>query len=280
MPEIGAHVSSAGGPENAIKNILAIGGNCLQIFAGSPRMWTRSLYSEQQASSFKLKIKESQLNPVFIHALYLVNLASDNVDLLSKSFQALLLDLKNGDLINSAGVIVHVGSHQGRGFSQVKDQVVKQITALINQTISTPFLIENSAGQKGKIGSFEEIQELIEGVNSPRLGVCLDTAHLFMSGWDLTDKKQIEVMVKKLEDLRLLGKISCIHLNDSKTKLGSALDQHANLGEGFIGRHGLKNFVTHPSFSRLPFILEVPGDGSGPNEQNIHVARSLFTERI
>jgi deoxyribonuclease-4 len=276
MSKIGAHVSSAGGPVNAIKNIQDINGNCLQIFAGSPRMWARTLYSESQVTSFNQKIDELNLRPVFIHALYLVNLASDNKELLQKSFDSLLMDLKNGNLINSAGVVVHVGSHQGRGFDPVKTQVVKQISTLIDQTKTTPFLIENSAGQKGKIGSFEEIKELIDGVNSPRLGICLDTAHLFMSGWDLTDKKQVEVMVQKLTAFGLLEKIICVHLNDSKTKLGSTLDQHANLGEGFIGRDGLKNFVTRPAFKNLPFILEVPGDGNGPDLKNLTVARSLF----
>lgn len=276
MRKIGAHVSSAGGPVNAIKNIQSIGGNCIQIFAGSPRMWARSLYSQSQIDSFNKQVEEHQLNPVFIHALYLVNLGSDNKDLLKKSYDSLLLDMKNGDSINSSGIVVHLGSHQGRGFDSIKDQVVKQITALLAETQTTPFLIENSAGQKGKIGSFEEIKDIIDGVNSSRIGICLDTAHLFISGWDLGDLKQVEVMIQKLDGYGLLEKVKCIHLNDSRTKLGSGSDQHSNIGEGYIGKQGLVNFVTHPAFRDLPMILEVPGDGLGPDQKNIELAKSLF----
>lgn len=277
MRRIGAHVSSAGGPSNAIKNIVAIGGNCLQIFAGSPRMWSRKIYDPQEVDKFDKLAKTNDINPTFIHALYLVNLGSDNPDILKKSFDALLTDLKNGDLINAAGVIIHVGSHQGRGFDSVKDQIVNQINTLLSQTEKTPIIIENSAGQQGKIGTSEEISTLLKEINHPRIKVCIDTAHLFESGCDITNKSELEKYIDQLEKLEILPHINCLHLNDSKTKLNSKHDQHHNLGEGFIGLESLANFANHPKLKHLPIILEVPGfDNKGPDAKNITIARSVI----
>ena len=274
---LGGHVSITGGLPNAIKNTLNIGGNCLQIFAGSPRIWARKPFPEDQVQTFNQQLREHRLNPVFIHALYLVNLASDNLELLEKSYQALLMDLKNGQKIDSAGVIVHLGSHQGRGFQLAKDQVVKLIKKLLKNTQETPFIIENSAGQKGKIGSLEEIATLINQINSPRVKVCLDSAHLFAAGHDLRQTQVVNQLVNQLEKNNLLSRLVCLHINDSKTPLGSGRDQHENIGEGEIGKIGLKNFINHPKLKHLPLILEVPGQNKkGPNKQNILAAHDLL----
>ncbi len=277
MRKIGAHVSSAGGPQFAIKNILQIGGNCLQIFAGSPRTWARRLYTPSEFDQFNLLATKHELYPVFIHGLYLVNLGSDNPDTLMKSYDALLCDLQNGDLINSAGVIVHLGSHQGRGFATVKKLVVDQIRSLLNNSRTTPFLIENSSYQQGKIGTIEELHEIFDALSHPRLKICLDTAHLFEAGFNLIDTQAVADLVDQLDRFNLLNSIACIHLNDSKTKLNSRHDQHANLGEGEVGLPGLRNFVTHPAFSDIPLILEVPGENkTGPDTKNILAAQSLI----
>lgn len=262
---VGGHVSAAGGLANAIKNTQNIGGNCLQIFAGSPRSWARKLYSDSEANKFKEELAKKDFNPVFIHALYLVNLGTDNPDLLKKSFDSLLFDLKNGDLIKSAGVIVHLGSHQGRGFESVKSQIVDQISKLLDATTSTPFLIENSAGQKGKIGSFEEISDIFKEIKSEKLGICLDSAHLFESGKNISD----------IERFELLDQVKCLHLNDSKTDFDSRNDQHANLGDGKIGLESLSRFINLPQLSSVPVILEVPGELGFPDAKNISIAKSL-----
>jgi deoxyribonuclease IV len=276
MRRVGGHVSIAGGLTNAISNIENIGGNCLQIFAGSPRTWARSLFPEDQVKSFNDQLKEKKLNPVFIHALYLVNLGSDQADLVEKSEQSLLTDMQNGDLINSAGVIVHIGSHQGRGFASVKKQIIASIKKIISQTKTTPFVIENSAGQKGKIGSLEEIRDLVAGINSDRVKVCLDSAHLFAAGLNLKDEKEVDNLVVTLKEYELLDKLALLHLNDSKALCNSGRDIHDNLGQGTIGKEGLINFANHPDFKNLPIILEVPGlDGKGPDSHNINFAKNL-----
>jgi len=276
MRKIGAHVSIAGGLENAIKNIEDIGGNCLQIFAGSPRTWARKIFPTDQIDNFNTQVKTKDLNPVFIHALYLVNLGSDNPELLRKSTDSLLTDMQNGDFVNSAGVIVHIGSHQGRGFDSVKDQIIKTIKELLSQTKNTPFIIENSAGQKGKIGSLEEIKTLVNGANSDRVKICLDSAHLFAAGFDLRSEQEIDSLINKLKKYKLLDKLVCLHLNDSKVPFNSGRDIHQNIGDGEIGKQGMANFINHTSLKHLPIILETPGlDGKGPDAHNIKITQDL-----
>lgn len=276
MRHIGGHVSIAGGLPKSIDNTLKIGGNSLQIFAGSPRLWARKLFSQNEVTEFVQKQSQSKIGPVFIHALYLVNLASDKQDLIDKSLDSLIFDLKNGDLINSGGVVLHIGSHQGRGFDAVKKQLVENLRLLLSKTKNTKILLENDAGQNGKVGSLEELSFLIEEIDDPRLGVCLDTAHLFASGFDLRDPKIVNDMVSNLEKSSLLQKIALIHLNDSATDLSSGRDNHADLGKGKIGLDGLRNFATHPKLNHLPLILETPGpDKMGPNSENIEIAKEI-----
>lgn len=277
MRKIGAHVSSAGGPTNAIKNALAIEANCFQIFAGSPRTWARSLYAQTEVQKFNELILEHHLDPVFIHALYLVNLGSDNPATLENSIKSLATDLQNGDQINASGVIVHLGSHQGRGFEAVSTQIISTITSLLDQTKTTNFIIENTAGQKGKIGTLEEIESIFKAINSPRLKICLDTAHLFQGGWDLNQSTNTDKLIAELESRHLLAHLICLHLNDSKTTLGSAHDVHANLGEGQVSLPGLEYLVNHPKLNHLPLILEVPALTDGQEAiKNIRLAQSLI----
>ena len=271
----GAHVSTAGGLINALTRTKEIGGNCLQIFAGSPRSWVRKLYSLEESGSYLDAAKKADFSPVFIHALYLVNLATDNPDLLQKSVDSLIFDLKNGRAVNSAGVIVHLGSHQGRGFAVIADQVAGVINQIISATEEIPFVIENSAGQKGKIGSLPEIGELFKRVNNPRLKLCLDSAHLFAAGCNLRELSGVDSVVNELINLDLLEHLVCLHLNDSRTDLNSRNDQHANLGEGKIGLAGLSQFVNHPELANLPLILEVPGEAGMPDARQIALAKSL-----
>lgn len=276
LRRIGGHVSTSGGIINSIENTKKIGGNCLQIFAGSPRMWFRKPYADKEVNEFKKSLLENDISPVFIHALYLVNLASVNPELFKKSIDSLVIDLHNGSRIGSSGVIVHIGSHLGAGFDSVKDQLVAAIERILAETDGCDLLLENDAGQNGKIGSIEELGYLINKVGDPRLKVCLDSAHLFESGVDLRKKESIGELISQLNNFKILNKVSCIHLNDSATDLDSHRDIHADLGKGKIGISGLSNLVNHKDFSHLPLILETPGENKqGPDLENITVAKSL-----
>lgn len=275
---IGGHVSSSGSLQNAITNTLAIGGNCLQIFAGSPRMWARSLYPSDVAANFQLLTTKHDLRPVYIHALYLTNLASDNPEMLAKSIKALTIDMTNSASIGGAGVVLHIGSHQGRGWENDRAQVIEAIKeALRASPESSILLLENSAGQKGKIGSLTELKDILDAIPSDRLRVCLDTAHAFEAGYNFTTPEGIEMWIKEIESTIELDKVELFHLNDSKTPLGSGRDNHQNIGDGYIGNEGLKNLINHPKFAHLPLILEVPGlDGTGPDKINIDRVKKML----
>lgn len=274
---IGGHVSCSGGIENAITNTLLIGGNCMQIFAGSPRMWVRSLYNESVAAKFKLKVKENDLGPVFIHALYLTNLASDNDELVRKSKRALITDLTNSSLIGSAGVVLHIGSHQGRGWQDSKDACIANIKDVLSATPQdSNLLLENSAGQKGKVGSFEELHDILSAIDDPRLRVCLDTAHSFEAGYNFGTDEGLNIWIKDIGKY-IANRLDVLHLNDSKTPVGSGRDMHQNIGDGYIGETGIKRIINHPVVARLPLILEVPGlEGTGPDKANIDRVKSLI----
>lgn len=275
---IGGHVSCSGGLQNAITNTLNISGNCIQIFAGSPRMWARSLYPVSVATNFQLLATKHDLNPIYIHALYLTNLASDNPELLEKSKAALITDMNNSAAIGSAGVILHIGSHQGRGWPASRALVIESIKSVLDSTPKNSILLlENSAGQQGKIGSLPELSTILHELPSNRLKVCLDTAHAFEAGYNFTTAEGLEMWIREIEVTIGLEKIELFHLNDSKTPLGSGRDMHQNIGDGFIGSDGLSRLINHKKLAHLPLILEVPGlDGSGPDQANIDRVKALL----
>ncbi len=279
---IGGHVSSGGGVTTAITNTLAIGGNCLQIFAGSPRMWARSLYPASIAEEFKLLTIRHELSPVYIHALYLTNLASDNPELVEKSIKALVTDMTNSAAIGGAGVVLHIGSHQGRGWETVKTLVIESIKKALDSTPKESILLlENSAGQKGKIGSLSELKDILKAIQNDRLRVCLDTAHAYEAGYDIAGSTGLEKWISEIEATIGLDKVELLHLNDSKTPLGSGRDNHENIGDGHIGLEGMRGIVNHPKLSHLPLILEVPGlEGMGPDQANLDRVKSLLQSSL
>lgn len=278
MRRVGGHVSTSGGLQNAISNTLAIGGNAMQIFAGSPRMWARSLYPTADSVAFREGVAKNDFNPVYIHALYLTNLASDNPALLEKSRVALIMDMRNSAAIGSAGVVLHIGSHQGRGWEYSRAQVISSIQAVLHSTPpESILLLENSAGQQGKIGSLPELADILSAIATPRLKVCLDTAHAFEAGYNFQTVSGLDLWLADIEKSIGFAKLELLHLNDSKTPLGSGHDMHQNIGDGYIGSDGLARLINHPRLAHLPLILEVPGlDGGGPDQANLDRVKNLL----
>jgi deoxyribonuclease IV len=175
------------------------------------------------------------------------------------------------------GVVVHTGSHLGLGFDHIKDNLVVLIKKIPQETQNTPLLLENSSGQKGKIGTLDELEYLLKAIPDKRLGVCLDTAHLFEAGVDIKEYQEINTYVEQLSQRSILSRVALLHLNDSRTALGSTKDEHENIGMGQIGKDGIKNFINHKDLAHLPLILEVPGmDGNGPDLANIQVVKTLL----
>lgn len=282
MRRLGGHVSTSGGIINAVKSTLAIGGSAMQIFAGSPRMWARSLYPASDAASFRESVAHHDLNPVYIHALYLTNLSSDNEELRSKSKSALIMDMKNCALIGGRGVVLHIGSHQGRGWDISRELVISEIKEVLAGTPQESILIlENSAGQKGKIGSFQELHDILSVLDSPRLKICLDTAHAFEAGYNFAIPSGLDIWISEINKYLTFEKLELLHLNDSKTPLNSGHDMHQNIGDGYIGFDGLKNLINHPKLTQLPLILEVPGlEGGGPDKANLDRVKILLQPNI
>ncbi len=272
---IGGHVSIAGGLDKSIDRIVELGGNCLMTFASSPRSLTTNPVSPQIIKKYLDKKTQHAIGPHFFHGVYLVNLASDNDQLLKLSIDSLIFYQQLAGEIGAVGTIFHVGSHKGVGL----DKTINQIVASINYVLdSSPkgvrLILENAAGHAGTIGStFDELGEIISRVgDKSKIGVCLDTQHCFASGISL------ESVLLKFDKSIGLKRLSAIHFNDSKTEFASHLDRHENIGEGKIGSDNLKSFLSkcQSQVPNCPIILEVPGDGkSGPRKKDIDIVKSL-----
>jgi deoxyribonuclease IV len=259
--EFGAHVSSAGGIHTAIDRIEAIGGDCVQVFTQSPRMWRPTDHKPEAIAQFRERRGEAGIGGVVCHALYLCNLAAPDDEIYKKSIKTLRSTIDTATAIGADAVIVHVGSHLGAGFESGLKRTVtalKRILARCNG--ETWLLLENSAGTGGTIGrSVEELATLIERAGRhPRLGVCLDSCHLYASGYDVTDPAFVDALVSQVDSTIGLDRLRALHVNDSATPLGSNRDRHANILEGELGE-GLGAFLAHPALQHLSAYLEVPG---------------------
>lgn len=278
--KIGAHVSASGSLDQAITRAQQIGANCVQLFSNSPRIWQKKNLDQFDLEKFNKARIKLEIKPIFTHALYLINLASDKPELLKKSTNSLIYELKFDAFISGAGVIIHAGSHQGRGWESVKDQLIQQIKLILDQTpANSTLLIENSAGQKGKLHSdLHEIkwtlQQLAEYVKAGRLGWCFDTCHAYAAGYHLGD--QADGVIELIEKLDLWPSLKCIHVNDSRDDFGSGRDRHGNIGDGNIPQEDLKYFLNYKQVLDIPLITEVPGiEGNGPDKENINRIKAL-----
>lgn len=279
-PRIGGHVSVAGGLVNGVENAKRIGANCIQIFASSSRQWKITWPSEESAEAFKKVKKEAGIDPVYLHAPYLINLASPVASHASLSAKTLSEYLELSDFIGANGVIFHIGSGKELPEEQALAIVVGHLKHILaNHKGRSELVIENAAGGGAKIGdTLAEIGALLKGAPSERLKVCLDTAHYFEAGEiEHYDKEGVK---KFAEDVRKhIGreKLVALHVNDSKTAFNSHHDRHENLGQGHIGLGGFRALAQEPLFRDTPWLLEVPGfDNEGPDRKNIDIAKKCF----
>jgi deoxyribonuclease-4 len=273
----GAHVSSSGGIDSALERMQAIGAEALQLFTQSPRTWRPTNHKPEAIERFKARRAELEA-PAFAHALYLVNLASPNDDLYEKSVAAMRNTMEVACAIEADGVIFHVGSHQGAGFEAGLERVLPAMKQVLERSSEhTWLLMENSAGAGGTIGrSVEELATLHERLGRHRrLGICLDSCHLFVSGCDVGDREVLDRLLEEIDGAIGLDRLRALHVNDAKAPLGSNRDRHANIGEGLIGEK-LGVFLSHPAFQDLPALLETPGaDGGGPDAAELRKLREL-----
>lgn len=282
--KIGAHVSTAGGIQTGIGRGEDIACDAIQIFTQSPRMWKPTNYTDEALDGYQAVETASQIHGTFCHATYLINLATSDEELAVRSYDCLVNNLLVGTRINSRGVILHVGSHKGDGFEGVVGKISTAFLRALDEveaSLGRPscrLLIENAAGAGGVVGrSFEEIAILIEAAASDeRLGVCIDTQHLFASGVSYDTREEADHVIDAFDRLIGLSRLAAFHLNDSKVPLGSNRDRHENLGEGEIGKTALSWLLSHPALEDVPALLEVPGDGDGPRASDVLAARAIL----
>jgi deoxyribonuclease-4 len=264
----GAHVSAAGGISRAIDRIEEIGGDAVQVFTQSPRMWRPTAHSPEEISRFRERRHEARVKHVACHALYLVNLASRDEAVRSRSLAALRATMEAADAIGSEAVVFHVGSHLGYGFDEAVEIVVPGLRDVLELTTDDLWLcMENAAGAGGTIGrSTDELAAIFDAVGGhPRLGVCLDSCHWWASGVDVSDPAALDAALAELDARIGLERVRVLHVNDSQTPLGSNRDRHDRVGDGLIGG-GLATFLGHPAFAGLPAITETWEDRGGETE--------------
>ena len=276
---IGAHVAARGGLHNAVDNALAIGAEVIQTHPTSAQMWRRLRLEEADRQLYLQKYAAAGLRGHYLHAVYLVNLASPKPELLRSSVASLVHYMEVAAALDAEGVVFHPGSHLGAGF----ESVLAQVGAAIREVVecSPPgrarLLVENSAGSGGCVGrSFEEVARVVEAAGSERVGVCLDTQHAFASGYELRDPEGVARTLAEFDRLVGFPRLGLVHANDSARALGSNADRHANLGEGEIGTAAFQLLLGDPRLRRVPWVLEVPGhERQGPDRQQVELLRRL-----
>jgi len=274
---LGAHVSTSGGLIKAHARGVESESDAIQIFNQSPRMWRPVVYKDEDIAEFNRLMDEGPVKAVVIHAVYLINCASNEDEIRSKSIASLTHALLLGDAINAAGVVVHPGTLKGKPLEEGLDLAGEAFRIALSESERCPLLLENTAGAKGTLGrSFSELAELVDrGGGSDRIGICLDSCHLLASGFEVRNAEAIGEVLEECESSVGLDRLQCLHVNDSKTPLGSNSDRHAPLTEGEIGADGLSAFLSEPRFQDLPVCLETPGPSGTIGVDEVRLARSL-----
>jgi deoxyribonuclease-4 len=282
MPPIGAHVSASGGIWTAVERGLAVEAEAIQIFGSQPQTWRPTKHTAEAFERFRAARAEAGLAAVWLHCSYLPNLASDDDEMWEKSIAAVANALTVADGAGADGVVLHTGSHRGKGIEAVLPRVAEALVRIFEAAPGSALLaLENAAGQGGTIGkSWGELGAIVRAVPDPRLAVCMDTCHAFAAGYNIVDAAGLEATLRELDGEVGLARLAVMHANDSKGELGGARDRHENIGDGFIGEAGFRLMLAEPRLHLVPMLLEVPGiDGkSGPDLENVQRLKRLRVE--
>jgi deoxyribonuclease-4 len=280
---IGAHVSTAGGLDRAVERGADLNCEAIQVFHQSPRMWRPTRYGPDDFAAFRQAMADSPVEAVVIHAVYLINCASRDTELRKKSLTSLTHALRIGDAIEAAGVVLHPGAQKGEPLAPSLKRAAKTIAAALADSNECPLLLEQTAGHKGLLGrDFDQTARLIElAGGGERLGLCLDSCHLFVQGYDITDAEHLSAVLDEADAKVGLERLRCVHVNDAAAPLGSCRDRHANIGQGEMGKRGLAAFLSEPRFEGLPACLETPGpEKKGPDQREVRAAKRLRAEGL
>lgn len=276
--KVGMHVSIAGTIDQAVDRAVESHCDTFQIFTRNPRGWKVSKLEPEEVESFKSKLRQHKIGPVVSHMPYLPNLSSPKDDFYEKSVEALVGEVDRCTALKIQYIVIHLGSHLGYG----REAGLKRLVEALNR--ATPkirgdlkILLENTAGQANSMGSkFEDLREIIDQSRHPnRLGVCLDSCHLYASGYDLHTSKSVKATMERFDEIIGVDELKVIHVNDSKNGLGSGLDRHEHIGMGYIGEEGFRALLHYPSIRELPLILETPIDERRDDQENLKMVREL-----
>ena len=274
----GFHISIAGGISRVAERAKARGCETIQLFSRNPRGWKYDPLDKKEMEQFRTSIRSSGLFPIFLHLPYLPNIASKNSKFYERSIDSIVTDLERAELLGAQYLIIHIGHRMESSEDDAIDSVSKGIGQALER-VKNPviLLLENTAGQGTEIGNtFEQIQKIINRVHQKgRIGVCLDTAHAFEAGYDLSNKNGIERTLESFDKMIGLKRLHLLHLNDSKTPLGSRKDRHWHIGEGYIGLEGFRTLINHPLLKHLPGIMETPRKDTVEDLKNMNVIKSL-----
>jgi deoxyribonuclease-4 len=280
---IGAHVSPAGGLPKAIERGLERDCRAIQIFNQSPRMWRPTVFADDAIAAFREAMDASQIDAVLIHAVYLLNCASEDPDIRAKTLTSLIQSLRVGAAIGAAGVVLHPGSAKTGDATQAIARAGATIAEALAESETCPLHLENTAGAGGTLGrSIDELAALLEAAGEDeRLGLCLDSCHLFASGFDIRTQEGMGAVCAEIDAKIGIGRVGSLHLNDSQTPLGSNRDRHANIGEGELADAGCAAFLSAAKLQGLPCVLETPGENrSGPSREQVNHAMALHQQAL
>ncbi len=277
---VGAHCG--GGLSGALTRAQEIGAECLQIFASAPQQWRSPAHSPEDITTFRDACGAAGIGPLLLHGIYLLNFASPVEVNLKRSIGSLRSHLEWADRAGAIGVVFHPGSAGTDPYDEAERRVVAGLAEVLAERHGTAkVIVETCAGQGATIGrSFEEIARLISALNGDgRIGVCIDTCHLFAAGYDLIGEGSARRVVDEFDRIVGLDRLVCIHANDSRAPMGSNVDRHANIGDGQIGEAAFRELLTDSRLGQIPFYLEVPGSGDGPDRTNIDALKRLRGDR-
>jgi deoxyribonuclease-4 len=274
---VGAHESIAGGVFNAVEAVVDDGGNCGQIFTHSPQVWQEPNIDDDEAERFRTLSEDHDVGPWVVHSSYLVNLCTPKDDLREKSLDSMQKEVDAAARLGIEYVNVHLGAHTGAGVEQGLDNAVSVLDELsIPDDVTV--LVESDAGSGTKLGGDFEHLAYVLSHSTQALEVCVDTAHAFAAGYDLSTPDAVDAVVEEFDDVVGLDRLACIHLNDSKHACGTNKDEHAHIGEGEIGAAGMRRIVTHPALEGVPLVLETPNENDRGFAWNIERVRELAAD--
>src|SRR4051794_30006049 len=269
---IGAHVSPAGGPAKAVERGVERGARAIQIFNQNPRAWKPTIYSDEAVAAFHEAMASSEVDALLIHAVYLLNAASEDQDFREKTLTSLIASLQAGDALGAVSVVLHPGSAKTGEVGPAIKRAGAVIREALAESDGCALHLENTAGAGGTLGrSFHELAGLIDAAGGDeRLGLCLDSCHLYASGFDIRTDEGLSEVLDQCVEIVGLERLGSLHLNDSMVGLGSNRDRHADIGEGELGDAGCSVFLSEPRFDGLPCVLETPGpDKKGPPKEQL-----------